>query len=707
MAALLKKLFTRGASQDKKEKASKNGRPRLPAPEAPSEAEGQGAADEVALVHANLVFERYNAEKRAFLRDQLTPKKKVVFDLIPLLLHMDGVGLLEADDACQMSPHGVFIYEMGPETEASFKEAFPGRKFPAFRPRASYDPTLPIKSISLIGSLGSVAQNPKSDFDYWVCFEEEAFSRESLVYFQEKLRQIELWADKFAGAEIHFFPLNMDNIRADDFGVVTHESSGTALGKLLKEEFYRTLTMVAGQSPLWWVMPPGVTDEDYARLAEIVSRSNRLDGSKLTDMGNVRRIALGEFYGAAIWQINKTMGSPFKSILKMALLEEYIFNHGEKGLLCTELKQRLLANEEEVHLLDPYILMFERASAYLTQQERLDDLDLLRQSLYMKSGVKLALSDYRRTDLPRKKQVMVDLVRQWGWNHKQVEKLNTFHNWTFKESQKFSDETNAFIVRTFKNVAAEVRREKGVDLAISQRDLTVLGRKLYIFYQPRTNKVDSMRRVIEAPPALEGLTLQPHLDRAGRKIWAAFRALLSRETVLSGAGASVLLRTFPDLAHLLLWLVNNQLYDAGTTINLNSGTGTLETHCTVPDIQSLLKGMGSFFQPYKHSEIDEEELLKKPNLVRMLLVINLEESDKCAQLATTGLCYQNNWGEVFYKAYRGSQEGIKMARDFVRKHFKYDPLGALSNFRVFMPNRHFKRDLAPRMNKYFGLKAVV
>lgn len=664
--------------------------------------------DEAGIIHQLRIFERYNKAKADFLYEQLAPRKKIVYDLIPLLIHMEAADLLENGDACQMSPHGILGYKVSPRTLDSYKEAFPNKKTPKLRSQAGFDPSLPVKSLSLIGSLGSIAQNSKSDFDYWICFEEEAFSRESFIYFQEKLESIEKWADKFAGAEIHFFPLDLKKVRANDFGETTGESSGSALSKLLKEEFYRTMTIVAGQAPLWMIMPPGADDEEYERLKELVRRSGRIDGSKLVDMGNVYDISLGEFYGAAIWQINKTMGSPFKSILKMALLEEYMFNHGSKGLLCNELKQRLISNEREISRMDPYVLMFERAAAYLREKGRHDDLDLLRRSLYMKTGIKLTLTDHRKPDLSRKKQILVELIRDWSWNQKAIDQLNNFHNWSFKDTQHFSDETNRFIIRTYRSVSAELgRRPEKEKLLISKRDLTVLGRKLFIHYSQRTNKVDSIKSVIESPPPLSGLTIQAHLDENRRKIWGAYRAMLSKEAVLSGLGANALLQKSPDLAEVLVWLINNRLYDAGTTINLNSGEGALAANCTVPDLQSLLKALKGFFPPYKHAEVDEEELLKKPRLVRMFLVLNLEAPDYEKNIVQTGICYQNNWGEIFYKGYESSDSGLKIARDFVRKHFAYDPLGALSNFKVYMPERQFKRSIKPRLDKYFGIKAVI
>lgn len=697
MGKLIKKIFGRNQGNDEQ-------LAEIP----PDVITPEERAEEAGLAAAFRVFEKYNAKKTEFLYEMLAPRKKVVFDLVPLLIHIEGAGILKSEDACQMAPHGVFGYEPNEHTEASYEEAFVGNKAPLLHARTSYDPMLPIKSIALIGSLGSIAQNSKSDFDYWIIIDQRVFSRESFIYFQEKLRAIEKWAEEFANAEVHFFPLDIKQVRNDNFGVTRGESSGSALGKLLKEEFYRTLTMVAGQIPLWWVMPPGVDDQDYIRYTELISRSSRIDGSKLIDMGNVSKISIGEFYGAAIWQINKTIGSPFKSILKMAILEEYMHNHGKKGLLCTEQKQRLLSSESQIDLVDPYILMFERAAAYLTQQERIEDRDLLRRSLYMKAGVKLTLADHRKKDLDRKKRLMVNLIQEWEWSHRQCEALNNFHAWSYKDTEQFSKETNAFIIRTYKNVSAELNRQKDeVGLTISQRDLTLLGRKLFIFYSKRTNKIESIKSVIESPPSLEGITIQPFQTITNKKAWSAYRQLLSRDSISSGASIKNLLLKSTNLAKLLTWLVTNQLYDTSTSINLNTGEGSLGTHCTVPDLQRLMSIIKNFFPAYRHSDAIEEELLKKPRIARMLVVINLEEPHHETKIKQTGLIYQNNWGEIFFKSYENTQDGLVIARDFVRKHFKYDPLAALDNFKIYMPEKNFKRLLKPRLDKYFGIKAVI
>ena len=148
--------------------------------------------EEAGLAHILRVFERYTANKTAFLYEQLTRRKKIVFNLIPFLIHVEAKDLLGCPDDCQMSPHGVYGYKMRPEVPESFPEAFPDQELPRFHSRVNFDPNLPIKSICLIGSMGSIAQNSKSDFDYWICVDRESFSHETFLYFKENKKSAQL-----------------------------------------------------------------------------------------------------------------------------------------------------------------------------------------------------------------------------------------------------------------------------------------------------------------------------------------------------------------------------------------------------------------------------------------------------------------------------------------------------------------------------------
>lgn len=671
---------------------------------APARQSSTDSNETKALLRNFQIFSEYNEAKKKLLCDLLPERKRIIFDLIPLLVHVKADDLLNANDACRVSPAGVYDFKMTPQVKKSFEKAFPGKAVPQIHPQATRDPKLPIKSISLIGSMGSVAQGSKSDFDYWICFEDNELTSEVYGHVLEKLKEIEKWADDFAGAEVHCFPLSISAVREDDFGTVDAESSGTAQGKLLKEEFYRSLTLVAGQTPLWWTMPSGIDDAEYARLKEVIETSQIVNSSELIDLGNVHDVSFSEFYGATIWQINKTLGSPFKSVLKLALLEETLVRKGERGLLCHELKSRLQARSEDINTLDPYVLMFDRVSEYFFEQGRTQHLDLVRRSFYLKSGVKLSLADHRKTDESRKKQVMINYVNKWGWNHRLVDKLNNYEQWSFREVESFNREVNRYLLSIYKKISSELKnRDKEDARGISPRDMAVLGRKLYVFYSRRTNKIQSIMSVVDEPPALKGMTLQQKLNDKGSKRWLAYRGFISRDDVEDGEGGKDILSDAGYITEILLWMVHNRVYNSNTTINLNQGLNKLVNNITVPDIQAQFKVMDAFFPPFNFHNMKESELLNQAKVIKMFLGVNVESPDWGRGIKDTALCYLNNWGELFFKGF-DSDEGVQIARQFIRQNYAYDLMGARENFQVFIPKRPLIAQLGPKLDKFFGFK---
>ena len=99
-------------------------------------------------------------------------------------------------------------------------------------------------------------------------------------------------------------------MRKNYFRLADKESAGSALGKLLKEEFYRTHTILVGQAPLWRIMPPNISDEEYESFRKLASKNYDLDTNSYADMGNAQKITLEEAFGAALWQSRSPQQSP-------------------------------------------------------------------------------------------------------------------------------------------------------------------------------------------------------------------------------------------------------------------------------------------------------------------------------------------------------------------------------------------------------------
>ena len=66
------------------------------------------------------------------------------------------------------------------------------------------------------------------------------------------------------------------------------------------------------------------------------------------DFGHLEAIPPEEYFGASLWQIVKAIKSPFKSIMKFALLERYVDESQRGGLLCDRLKEQLLLGRRDV-----------------------------------------------------------------------------------------------------------------------------------------------------------------------------------------------------------------------------------------------------------------------------------------------------------------------------------------------------------------------
>ena len=84
-------------------------------------------------------------------------------------------------------------------------------------------------------------------------------------------------------------------------------------------------------------------------------------------------------FGATLWQLYKGIDYPYKSLLKILLLETYSWRYPNTYLISREFKQALLNGElKEEHEFDPYLAMLQRVTAYLTNQKEYKRLDFVR-----------------------------------------------------------------------------------------------------------------------------------------------------------------------------------------------------------------------------------------------------------------------------------------------------------------------------------------
>ena len=148
-------------------------------------------------------FREYNNIRIRRLLDILPKKQQPVFHALPFLLHTNIEGFPGYTPG-SATPHGIERFAFNEIVVKSLTKLFPHNT--AKIPQASdlgY-PDRAVKSLLLMGSLGTMAQTHDSDLDYWVCIYKKNMKSEELTLFEDKLRKIEEWAENKHSLEVHY-----------------------------------------------------------------------------------------------------------------------------------------------------------------------------------------------------------------------------------------------------------------------------------------------------------------------------------------------------------------------------------------------------------------------------------------------------------------------------------------------------------------------
>jgi adenylate cyclase, class 1 len=269
-------------------------------------------------------FESINRARLHRIREALRPEQVRFFDVLPLLFHVNRPGL--PGYVSRATPAGIKRFAPGPEAMDAALHLFRS----AIGAGEAADPR-DLLGIYCLGSLGSIAHCPESDLDVWVCHEPGIEARR-LAELNAKARVIEQWA-KGLGLEVHFFLIDPERFRAGGHARLSAECSGNAQHYLLLDEFYRSSVVLAGLCPMWWRVPPA---EEH-RYAECVA-GLEVPEMPGVDLGGLGEVPREEFAGAALWQLGKVIDAPYKSVLKLLLLEAYAGEYPRPDLLAMSYK---------------------------------------------------------------------------------------------------------------------------------------------------------------------------------------------------------------------------------------------------------------------------------------------------------------------------------------------------------------------------------
>ncbi|NNJ18531.1 class I adenylate cyclase [Pseudomonas putida CSV86] len=601
----------------------------------------------------------------------LSSRQQQVLTLLPLFFHVNHPLLPGYVSGNTLA--GVSAYEPGPQVLAEAQRLTRSFSYKARRGERQQ----PIHGLFLMGSLGTLAQAEQSDMDIWVCHAPDA-DEAALAELRRKCQLLEAWAAS-QGAEAHLFLIEPGQfVRGERDSRLSSDNCGTTQHYLLLDEFYRTAIWLAGRTPLWWLVPV-YEESNYAQYTETLLSKRFVRSEEVLDLGNLAQIPPGEFVGAGLWQLYKGIESPYKSVLKLLLTEVYASEHPDVRCLSLHFKQAVFANILDIDELDPYMMVYRRIEQYLQRRNETQRLELVRRSLYLKVNRKI--SQMARQKPNWQSELLQRLTHEWGWDERQLALLDSRSQWKVRQVAAERRVLVAELNHSYRFLD-QFARNLGATARIDQRDLNILGRRLYAAFERRAGKVEFVNPGVAPDLAEDTLTLVNSPDRKepGQTHWGLYNGNLA---VHEWEQFTPIKRS-RDLLDLLAWAHRNGVIDSATRLALHPGSSDLSEYELFNLIGSLQQ---SVMLPL--STVSDARLLRPSVADEVLLLVNvgvdplrhhrdlniLMTTERTDSLSYAGVRENlvltldqvtlNSWNEVQVLRYDGEHALLRCLRDYL------------------------------------------
>jgi len=662
-----------------------------------------------------LMFNRFKIDRNLITLSEID---RLIYLVVPRLLHVHQEGLpgyFEGDPPC-----GIHNFSLDKEAQIAAEKLFPAiiiRRNPNLNPV--------IHTALLMGSVGSIAQTKKSDLDYTLLIDKKDFTEESMKLFQKKLNLIETWTWDNYHLETHFFINDYEEVKNNIFGESDSESTGSALAKLLKEEMYRTMIIVTGKIPFWLVSPVDCDDDRYYELYEkLQSGKTLLKKEEFIDMGNVDDISDGEFFGASVWALIKSFNSPFKTLMKMGVLEEYMFRNTKSNLLCHQIKDKYY-NDVPYLDIDPYLRMFERVQKFFTETKSEDEVDALRHCFYLKVGTQVTAEEYEKGSDSWRKSTLIKMLKEWGWSPDKIENLNKYSGWRMMHKVDLGNRINKILMASYKNISEKNKSLDSSETLITKKDTALLGRKLFSFHRPAPNKVNNLGALVDGKTAESELTfLLEQKSKRDKAEWYLIRG--KTRAFLDQIDKDDIIRKSATLPYLLAFAIFNNLYSENTEVLLIAEGESIKGH----DMLVLLPMLKSFIESVNIAALSNEDLLNDATVNQLFMLVDFgnppppeismgnikdcKNNDELTKFINKRIervrgiatIYLTSWGELFCKSYLGLNCMARCIRD-LSPQLSPEKLEKPDYLKVYIPSGRKELLQIPWLNNYIVRSLLV
>jgi adenylate cyclase class 1 len=631
----------------------------------------------------------------------MKPAFQRVYSLLPTLLHHHHPlmpGYLNGN-----VPHGICIYTPD-ETQQAYLNDLEDKWGSPFEKMATGE--LPITALYSMGSTSSIGQSCTSDLDIWVCHQ-SWLDNEERSRLQQKCSLLEKWAASM-GVEVSFFLIDENRFRHNESGSLGGEDCGSTQHILLLDEFYRTAVRLAGKRILW-NMVPGEEEAHYDEYVLSLYSQGVLTPNEWLDLGGLSTLSAEEYFGASLWQLYKSIDSPYKAVLKTLLLEAYSWEYPKTQLLAMGIKHRLHQGEIVCFGLDAYCMMLERVTHYLTEINDTTRLDLVRRCFYLKVCEKLSQSN--NATIGWRREILSQLVSEWGWDEERLEILDNRANWKIERVREAHNELLDAMMQSYRNLIRFARRNN-LSVSASPQDIGVLTRKLYAAFEALPGKVTLVNPQISPDLSENDLTfIHVPIGRANRTGWYLYNQAPEMSSIVSHQP----LEYNRYLNKLVAWAYFNGLLTSRTRLHIKS-----VNICDTAKLQELVTDVSHHF-PLRLAAPTPKALYSPCEIRHLAIIVNLENDPTAAfrnqvvhfdfrkldvfsfgqqqqcLVGSIDLLYRNSWNEVRTLHFSGEQSVLEALKTILGK--MHQDAAPPESVEVFCYSQHLRGLIRTRIQQ--------
>lgn len=546
-------------------------------------------------------FLKINRERIELTRQGLDKRQANFIDILPLLFHENNPGLPGYIN--DTTPAGITDYAVEQSIIKIVKSMFRSYKT-SRRARRIMD----INGLYFMGSSGSIAYNSKSDFDVWI-LHSSSLEADAVDLIQQKAYAIEQWAEQDLRLEVHFFIFSAEEFKQGKQQGLSSESSGSAQHYLLLDEFYRSSLLIAGKIPVWWLVPPD-NEQNYDDYIHDLIKRKKLGENDTLDFGAVADIPASEFFGAAVWQLYKSIHSPYKSLMKLLLMEVYASEFPSISLLSMMFKEAVYSGIDSIDDLDPYLMMYTKIEEYLMVRNQRERLELFRQCFYIKINEPLSNEVKRRS---WRRDLFKKTVLDWGWTKDQFVLMDLQQEWQIDQIAQQRNRLMNALTESYRFLSAFARQNTEVS-RVSQTELNVLGRKLYAAFERKSGKIDIINRDNETNMHYAKITIYQKKNQSGNDTWQMYQGHISANVINEFNP----IKRAQSIMELIAWAYFNKIIDSHSAISLNNSNAL-----TVKELRQILVAFEEEFPSRQLPEADFNALSQTARIQHACLFINI------------------------------------------------------------------------------------